>query len=118
MSSAAHAGKYTYECEIKQLYDIDDAGSLQISAEQGAIVDRKFTVSRISGEIQSETLSSIPSTNTHVMIYGSNEYSFKSVAAYHGQYQLLEVLEFREGIKKPFILSSMDRAVIVTGLCR
>jgi hypothetical protein len=55
---------------------------------------------------------------TRVVNKGSNEYSFKAVADFGENYQLLEVQGFRESSVKPFIASSMGGAGIVTGLCK
>jgi hypothetical protein len=49
---------------------------------------------------------------------GSSEYSFKAVADFGDQIQVLEVQEFRSGPIKPFIAMSMGGAGIISGRCK
>ncbi len=117
-SSITEAGVFSYECIVKKVYDVNDAGILKISVNQSVFEGSKFSVSRQTGDIVGETLTTIRSKNIRVINFGSKEYSFKTVAEFEGQVQLLEIQEFREGNEKPFVASSMGGAGIVTGICR
>ena len=77
-----------------------------------------FTVSRSTGEIVGKVVPTLMAKSTRVVSKGSKENSFKTVADFGEQYQLLEIQEFRESTVKPFVASSMGGAGIVTGLCK
>jgi hypothetical protein len=77
-----------------------------------------FSVSRVTGEIIGEVVPTLMAKSTRVVNQGSKENSFKAVADFGEQYQLLEVLEFRPGDVKPFVAASMGGAGIVTGTCK
>ena len=116
-ASISKAGDLSYDCVIKQVYDVDDMGNLEVSGWQKEFKSNKFTVSRETGKITGQTLTTVLAKNTRVINIGSNENSFKSVAEFEGQFQLIEIQEFKKGIKKPFVASSMGGAGIVTGTC-
>ncbi len=117
-ASITEAGVLRYECVIKKVYDVNDAGMLEISSFQSQFEGNKFSVSRETGKIVGQTLTTILSKNTRVINYGSKENSFKALAEFEGQIQVIEIQEFREGNEKPFVASSMGGAGIVTGICR
>ena len=117
VASASNAGDLSYDCIIKQVYDVDDKGSLEATGWQKDFKNNKFTVSRETGKITGQTLTTVLAKNTRVINKGSKENSFKAVAEFEGQIQLIEIQEFKKGIKKPFVASSMGGAGIVTGTC-
>lgn len=106
-----------YDCIIKNVYDINDAGKIEVSGWRDQFIGGKFKISRLTGKIEGETLTTIRAKETRVINYGSGENSFKAVAEFDGQIQLIEIKVFKKGIKKPFIVSSMGGAGIVTGTC-
>ena len=77
-----------------------------------------FSVSRITGEILGEVVPTLMASSTRVVNHGSTENSFKSVADFAGQVQVLEIQEFKHGVTKPFVALSMGGAGIVTGTCK
>jgi hypothetical protein len=82
LSSISEAGDLTYDCVIKNIYDIDDAGILVESGWQSEFQSNKFTVSRETGKVLGETLTTVLAKNTRVINFGSEDYSFKTVAEF------------------------------------
>ena len=115
---SAIAGALSYTCEVKHVYDLSEKGSLKTSAWEKELKESTFTVSRTTGEIVGKAIPTLMAKSARIVNNGSKENSFKTVADFGEQYQLLEVQEFREGTVKPFVASSMGGAGIVTGLCR
>lgn len=108
-----------YTCKVTHVYDLSEDGSLQpFTFFESDMVGSYFSVSRLTGEIIGEVVPTLMAKSTRVVNRGSSEYSFKAVADFGDQYQLLEVQEFRVGVMKPFVASSMGGAGIVTGVCR
>ena len=117
LASISKAGDLLYDCVIKHVYDVDDMGNLKASGWQKEFKSNKFTVTRETGKITGQTLTTVLAKNTRVINIGSKENSFKAVAEFEGQFQLIEIQEFKKGTKKPFVASSMGGAGIVTGTC-
>ena len=118
LAATSEAGGLGYDCVIKKVYDVDDAGVLKTSGWQEQFKTNKFSVSRKTGKIAGQTLTTILAKNTRVINQGSKENSFKAVAEFEGQIQVIEIQEFKEGVKKPFVATSMGGAGIVTGICK
>ena len=114
----ANAGPLSYTCEVTHVYDLSNKGVLRSSSWEAQMKGSTFTVSRKTGEIAGKVVPTLLAKSTRVVNRGSRDNSFKAVADFRNQFQLLEVQEFREGTVKPFIASSMGGAGIVTGLCR
>jgi hypothetical protein len=108
----------SYTCEVTQVYDLSENGSLRTSNWEKQMKGSIFTVSRSTGEIVGKVVPTLMAKSTRVVSKGSKENSFKTVADFGEQYQLLEIQEFRESTVKPFVASSMGGAGIVTGLCK
>lgn len=117
LAATSEAGNLGYDCVIKNVYDVDDAGVLKASGWQEQFKSDKFSVSRETGKIVGQTLTTILAKNTRVINQGSKENSFKALAEFEGQIQVVEIQEFKEGVKKPFVTTSMGGAGIVTGIC-
>lgn len=111
------AGPVGYTCEVLYVYDLADDGSLEVSNWQETMAGSNFSVSRETGKISGEVLPTVRAKSTQVINPGSKEYSFKAVADFGNQHQLLEVQEFKDADPKPFVATSMGGAGIVTGLC-
>ena len=77
----------------------------------------QFSVSRVTGEIIGEVVPTLMAKSTRVVNKGTTENSFKAIADFGAQYQLIEIQEFRTENIKPFVASSMGGAGIVTGTC-
>jgi len=75
-------------------------------------------VSKDNGSISGETLTTWLAKETGIINPGSHENSFKAVAYFAGQIQVIEIQEFRSGKNKPFVSLSMGGAGIVTGMCQ
>ena len=93
------------------------AATLSSSVQQ-VLGHRPFTVSRVTGEVVGAVLPTFVAKAVRVINRGSTENSFKTLADFDGQIQVLEVQEFRQGGIKPFIATSMGGAGVVTGNCK
>jgi hypothetical protein len=117
-SNNAMAGAIAYTCEVAHVYSLSDKGSLETSAWERDMKVSSFSVSRVTGEIIGEAVPTLMAKSTRVVNKGSKENSFKALADFGEEYQILEVQEFREGAVKPFVSLSMGGAGIVTGTCK
>jgi hypothetical protein len=113
-----NAATLSYTCEVTNVYGLNDDGSLKVSGFDKGMKGNKFSVSRVTGEIIGQVVPTIVANSTRVINKGSSENSFKTVAEFDEQFQILEVQEFRKGDSKPFVSSSTGGAGIVTGLCK
>ncbi len=118
ISESVAAGELAYTCEVMQVYDLSENGTLEISRFEKGMKGSSFSVSRVTGEIIGEVVPTLLAKSTRVVNKGSTENSFKAVADFSEQFQILEVQEFRSGPIKPFIATSMGGAGIVTGTCK
>ncbi len=116
-TSFSYSGDLSYNCVIKKVYDVNETGELVASSFESEFKGSKFSVSRETGRIIGNTLTTVLAKETRVINYGSNENSFKAIAEFESQFQLIEINEFKKDNKKPFIASSMGGAGIVTGIC-
>ena len=128
------ADELAYNCKVIHVYELEDDGSLGTSNWEEEFKDSEFSVSRITGEIIGTVIPTLLANSTKVINKGNQQYSFKSIsefdavkkplssgsedAEHTASIQLLEVQEFKEGVKKPFIASSMGGAGVVTGICK
>lgn len=117
-SSPATGSPLAYTCMVETAYGLRDDGKLEESKIYRKLKGSAFSVSRVTGEIIGEVLPTIMAKSTSVIQKGGKEYSFKTVAIFENNVQVLEVQEFKEGPLKPFVASSMGGAGIVTGTCR
>jgi len=116
--SFCFADKFTiFDCTIKHVYDVSDTGELEVSGWQNEFHSSKFTVERKTGVISGQTLTTILAKETSIINYGNNENSFKAIAVFPGQVQLIEIQTFKKGTTKPFVASSMGGIGIITGMC-
>ena len=118
LAPISEAGNLTYNCVVKEIYDINDAGELEISKWKNRFVGDKFSVSRETGKIGGKTLTTALAKETRVVNFGSSENSFKAIAEFDGQFQLIEIQEFKDGAKKPFIALSLGGVGVITGICK
>ena len=116
------AGELSYTCEVTHIYKLSNDGSLGISPFEKQMKGSSFSVSRVTGEIIGtiigEVIPTLMSKSTKVVNHGSTKSSFKAVADFGNQFQIIEVKEFLKATVKPFVSSSMGGAGIVTGLCK
>ena len=113
-----NAAALSYTCEVTNVYGLNDDGSLKVSGFDKGMKGSKFSVSRVTGEIIGQVVPTIMANSTRVINKGSSENSFKTVADFGEQFQILEVQEFRKEDSKPFVSSSMGGAGVLTGLCK
>ena len=111
-------GELAYVCTVEHVYSVSDYGKLIESELDDEMEGTRFAVSRLDGKILGEVLATPLAESTRVVDRGSRSNSFKAIADFGDQFQSLEVEEFREGERKPFVALSMGGAGIVTGICR
>jgi hypothetical protein len=114
----AVSGEISYTCQVSHIYTLSEEAMLEISALENKMKGSSFSVSRVTGEIIGDVVPTIMAKSTRIVNQGSKDNSFKTIAEFDGQVQVLEVQEFRSGAIKPFIASSMGGAGIVTGTCK
>ena len=128
------AGELAYTCKVKHVYELDSVGSLKTSNLEKQFKNSDFSVSRATGEIVGKVIPTLLANSTKVINKGDKEYSFKSIAHFDAvnkplssggenaesttSVQILEIQEFRDGDKKPFVALSMSGAGIITGFCK
>ena len=103
---------------VTNIYKLSSSSSLGISPFEKQMKGSAFSVSRVTGEIIGEVIPTLMAKSTRVINPGSVKNSFKAVADFGNQFQIIEVQEFRVGNLKPFVSSSMGGAGIVTGICK
>jgi hypothetical protein len=118
LSGIIEAGDLAYTCEVVHIYKLSENGALVTSGFEKEMTGSSFSVSRITGEIIGDVVPTLLANSTRVVNKGSLEYSFKTVADFDDQVQVLEVQEFRSGPIKPFIATSMGGAGIISGTCK
>jgi hypothetical protein len=114
----SEGGEIAYVCTVAHVYKMSDHGKLIESEFDDEIEGARFAVSRLGGKIPGEVLATPSAESTRVVNHRSGSNSFKAVADFGDQFQSLEVQEFREGERKPFVASSMGGVGIATGVCR
>ena len=112
------AAPLIYTCTVTNVYDLSDNGALRLSGFKKQFEGSTFSVSRTTGEIVGEVLPTLNAKVVRVVNSGSTTNSFKAVADFGQQMQLIEIQEFHMGVIKPFVSSSMGGAGIVTGTCQ
>ena len=117
LSSFVRSAPLAYTCTVTHIYTLSDSGDIKTSSFEKHMRGSTFSVSRVTGEIIGEVVPTLMAKSTLVVNKGTKENSFKAVADFGEQYQLLEVQEFMPGNVKPFVATSMGGAGIVTGTC-
>ena len=118
LSGHVEAGEFSYTCEIIRVYDLSENGTLKTSGFEKHFKRSSFSVSRVTGQIIGEVVTTELAESIWVVNRGSTENSFKAVANFGKQFQILEVQEFRSIPKKPFVVMSMGGSGIITGFCK
>ena len=117
-SDTTIAGEASYSCTIKHVYVVDDNGSLSPSGFDKTLKNGQFMVDRLNGAIVGDVLPTSLANYTKVINKGSTSNSFKSIADFGNQLQIIVIKEFKDGSLKPFVSISTGGAEIVTGICR
>jgi len=120
--STAHAGPYSYECEVKGEYVYNTNGEL--TPERKIYYGEKFNVERKSGVVLGGGVGNSSYPTKSVIDTGGREQSYKllwvskEVAVTNGgrNAAYLSVEEFNENFLKPFTLVAGSK--VLTGLCK
>lgn len=115
---SSFGGNQSYSCKINNVYVLDARGSLKPSNWEKEFKGSVFSISRDNGEIIGEVLPTKLARSTKVIHKGNKEFSFKAIAYFQNQVQLIEIEEFQETKEKPFVAISTGGAEIVTGVCK
>ena len=115
---ACKGGELAYVCTVEHVYNVSDYGKLIESELDEEMEGARFAISRSDGKILGEVLTTSLADSTRVVSRGSHSNSFMTIADFGEKFQSLEVQEFREGERKPFVALAMGGAGIVTGFCR
>lgn len=116
VNNAVLAGGLLYTCDVTHIYDLADEVALEASGWHKLMKGSSFSVSRVTGEIIGEVIPTLAAESTKVINRGSEENSFKALADFGNQVQVLEVQEFLLGATRSFVALSMGGAGIFTGL--
>jgi len=111
-------GELAYVCTVEHVYKVSAYGKLIASELDDEMEGARFAVSREDGKILGEVLTTPSAKSTRVVDRGSRSNSFKAVADFGDQFQIIEVQESHEGETKPFVAASMGGAGIISGVCR
>lgn len=117
-SMNATAGELAYTCTVTHVYALSDNGALKTSGFEKDMKGSSFSVSRVTGEITGEVIPTLNAKSIRVVNKGTSENSFKTIAIFEDQVQILEVQEFHPRPIKPFIATSMGGAGVVCGTCQ
>lgn len=115
--SNAIAGEANYTCEVLHTYDLERDGSVGISGFDKQFRGSKFTVSKKDGQIVGYVVPTKLAKSTRVIQTGNKEYSFRTIADFERDIQILDIREFVPGKQKPFIATAFSGAGIVSGIC-
>ncbi len=116
--SSATLAASSYICIINHDYSLQDNGTIKTSVWSKSFEGNQFTVEKSDGAITGSTLTTILANETKIINAGSKENSFKAVAYFKNQVQIIEIQEFRSSKSKPFVALSMGGAGIISGLCQ
>lgn len=116
-SSKAVADELSYTCEVLHTYELERDGTISTSGFDEQFRGSRFSVSRIDGKVIGSVVPTLMAESTQVLQHGNNEYSFRAIAHFGHDVQLLEIREFVPAIKKPFIATALSGAGIVSGNC-
>ena len=117
-SDTTIAGESSYSCTVTHVYVVDDNGSLKTSGFESNLKDGRFMVDRLNGAIVGDVLPTSLANYTKVINKESTSNSFKSIADFGNQFQIIVIKECKNGSLKPFVSISTGGAEIVTGICR
>jgi hypothetical protein len=112
------AGKASYSCAVEHVYAVDDNGSLSLSGFENTLKNGQFMVDRLHGTIVGDVLPTSLAYSTRVIKQGSSSNSFKAIADFGNEFQVIVVKEFHDGLIKPFYSISTGGAEIATGTCK
>ena len=113
---------YSYVCEIEYVYDLADNNSLKVSSLEKQYKGKMFSISRVDGDIGGDdVIPALLPRSSKMLHLGTGRHSFQALAKHiigrQMQFQLIEILEFKEGKRKPFVITYMNGSGIVTGNC-
>ena len=116
IAQVALAGDYSYFCTINNVYQLGDDGLITLSASHTKIMrNERFSVDRRTGVIVGERIPAFRATKHEVLFPGRDGNSFKSYFQDYNFVSYLEVYEYRQGTRKPFVLH--DSINIYAGFC-
>jgi len=115
--STAIAEDTSYICEVLHTYDLERDGSVGISGFDKQFRGSKFTVSKKDGQVVGYVVPTKLAKSTNVIQAGNTKYSFRAIADFGRDIQILDIREFVPGKQKPFVATAFSGAGIVSGVC-
>jgi hypothetical protein len=119
--AAANAGAFQYECEVKQVSDVEKGKATPRSRD--IAIGEKFTISRQTGEIVGSKAYVLNRTQGwkefRVLDSGGPGQSYKFIAVSSGPNTwviFIHVKEYEEGPDKTFTL--IDNSLLTVGTCK
>jgi len=70
----------------------------------------------LTSQIIDTVVPTLNATSTEVINQGDSEWSFRAIARFKKNLQLIEIQEFKKGENKPFVVASIGGAGIVPGI--
>ena len=117
-SGQSFAGYDGYICTILQIQKVDDSSGKFV--KEVLSTGGRFTIDRDTGKIIGSFLSNGGYYLRKVQHRGGEGYGYNHIAIKNrdgrGEVQYVYVMEFAEGLKKPFLATLMNY-MIVSGLC-
>jgi hypothetical protein len=112
----------SYDCEVHNMYVLGEDGALRHSNYSDQARGDRFVVSRATGQVIGSWLPTANATSVEVLRQGDDaSWGFESFARFdvgpNHTVQVINVRQFHEGPKKPFVAAAFGGAGIVTGFC-
>mgnify|MGYP007047543049 CR=1 FL=1 len=106
-----------YKCEVKsgEWFDSEDTSG-ELVEHPLIEYHQEFVVDRVTGRMIGDLSNTNSFGEPKILHLGNKEYSFRSITIYeNGTVALLQVLEYHEGLQKPFLF--IDGTNVYSGKC-
>jgi len=112
------ASPFQYMCEIKNVFEVSDEGTLRRYNGESAWVGQKIAIDRHTGRVIGRMFDNDTASTIQILDHGSSEQSFKLLSVCKGAYiqtDFLTVNEYSKTPKKPFV--GVRDSTTYSGLC-
>jgi hypothetical protein len=120
--AASARAEERYECRIREAYRVTDQGTLEAGAWSGDPQRGRFTVSRESGQVIGDWLTTVRASRTEVTQAGNSEWGYLTLARFQNEHgesiQTIHIQHYHPGPDKPFVASSPGGVGLVSGICQ
>lgn len=118
LCSSTAAGQFSYFCTVQSVYQIDGKGQIEKSSNiwlTDLMRGQRFSVDRRNGNVAGEHVPAFRPDKFVVLFPGGDGNAFKSYFQGGNFVGFLEIYEYTDGKKKPYVLH--DGASIYSGIC-